>query len=79
MLLGRNQAEGENFCCECNFFRIMVALTGIEPVLSALRGQRVNQLHHSAIYLKANNEPLNSQSEFESNCHPLPSGHRVTV
>ena len=27
----------------------MVALTGIEPVLSALRGQRVNQLHHSAI------------------------------
>ena len=26
----------------------MVALTGIEPVLSALRGQRVNQLHHSA-------------------------------
>jgi hypothetical protein len=26
----------------------MVALTGIEPVLSALRGRRVNQLHHSA-------------------------------
>ena len=26
----------------------LVALTGIEPVLSALRGQRVNQLHHSA-------------------------------
>ncbi len=28
--------------------RRLVALTGIEPVLSALRGQRVNQLHHSA-------------------------------
>jgi hypothetical protein len=27
---------------------MMVALTGIEPVLSALRGRRVNQLHHSA-------------------------------
>ena len=26
----------------------MVALTGIEPVLFALRGRRVNQLHHSA-------------------------------
>ena len=26
----------------------LVALTGIEPVLSALRGRRVNQLHHSA-------------------------------
>ena len=29
----------------------MVALTGIEPVLSALRGRRVNQLHHSATRL----------------------------
>ena len=27
---------------------MMVALTGIEPVLFALRGRRVNQLHHSA-------------------------------
>lgn len=26
----------------------VVALTGIEPVLFALRGRRVNQLHHSA-------------------------------
>jgi hypothetical protein len=26
----------------------LVALTGIEPVLFALRGRRVNQLHHSA-------------------------------
>src|SRR5271170_6725855 len=26
----------------------MVASTGIEPVLSALRGRRVNQLHHDA-------------------------------
>ncbi len=28
--------------------KIILALTGIEPVLSALRGPRVNQLHHSA-------------------------------
>jgi hypothetical protein len=25
------------------------ALTGLEPVISALRGRRVNQLHHSAL------------------------------
>lgn len=27
----------------------LVALSGIEPELSALRGRRVNQLHHSAL------------------------------
>lgn len=27
---------------------ILVAPTGIEPVLSALKGPRVNQLHHGA-------------------------------
>jgi hypothetical protein len=27
----------------------MVAASGIEPELSALRGQRVNQLHHAAV------------------------------
>ncbi len=32
--------------------KIILALTGIEPVLSALRGQRVNQLHHSAVTAK---------------------------
>jgi hypothetical protein len=51
----------ENFCTilsQCSVFVSnslkMVALTGIEPVLSALRGRRVNQLHHSAIYLEGN-------------------------
>ena len=28
----------------------MVAHTGLEPVISALRGQRVNQLHQCAIF-----------------------------
>jgi hypothetical protein len=31
----------------------MVALSGIEPELSALRGRRVNQLHHSAMERRA--------------------------
>lgn len=31
----------------CNYFKIKVPLTGLEPVLSALRGRRVNHLHHS--------------------------------
>ena len=29
--------------------RLMVAHTGLEPVISALRGQRVNQLHQCAV------------------------------
>src|ERR1035438_495181 len=29
--------------------RYLVALPGLEPGLSALRGRRVNQLHHNAI------------------------------
>ena len=32
----------------------VVALTGIEPVLFALRGRRVNQLHHSAKVFNGN-------------------------
>jgi hypothetical protein len=28
---------------------LMVAHTGLEPVISALRGQRVNQLHQCAV------------------------------
>src|SRR5271165_615622 len=31
-----------------DFIGDLVASTGIEPVLSALRGRRVNQLHHDA-------------------------------
>jgi hypothetical protein len=30
-----------------NCFKVKVPLTGLEPVLSALRGRRVNHLHHS--------------------------------
>ena len=30
------------------FFRNLAAHTGLEPVISALRGQRVNQLHQCA-------------------------------
>ena len=32
----------------CNLMKEMVAHTGLEPVISALRGQRVNQLHQCA-------------------------------
>jgi hypothetical protein len=31
----------------CNYFKIKVPLTGLEPVVSALRGRRVNHLHYS--------------------------------
>ena len=43
----------------------MVALTGIEPVLSALRGQRVSQLHHSATggFLYHSLQPISTNSE----------------
>jgi hypothetical protein len=29
--------------------KVLVAHTGLEPVISALRGQRVNQLHQCAV------------------------------
>jgi hypothetical protein len=32
-----------------NSLKILVAHTGLEPVISALRGQRVNQLHQCAV------------------------------
>ena len=35
----------------------MVALPGLEPGLSALRGRRVNQLHHNAIVVHPNIAP----------------------
>ena len=37
-----------NFSYEELIFENLAAHTGIEPVLSALRGRRVNQLHHDA-------------------------------
>ena len=34
-----------------NCFILKVPLTGLEPVVSALRGRRVNHLHYSGIYI----------------------------
>ena len=33
-----------------SFLEKLVAHTGLEPVISALRGQRVNQLHQCALF-----------------------------
>ena len=37
-------------CCWTLLDEDLVAPTGIEPVLSALKGPRVNQLHHGAVH-----------------------------
>ena len=39
-------------CCWTLLDEDLVAPTGIEPVLSALKGPRVNQLHHGAKHTK---------------------------
>ncbi len=48
----------------------MVAHTGLEPVISALRGQRVNQLHQCALmYLDYRGAAPGLASEVFSKCH----------
>jgi hypothetical protein len=42
----RRKIDALQFATELIF---LVAASGIEPELSALRGQRVNQLHHAAM------------------------------
>ena len=47
-LLAPDLGEGLSLAICCRMLLILVAPTGIEPVLSALKGPRVNQLHHGA-------------------------------
>ena len=44
---GRPRARTTHHRTHRDFFNVKVPLTGLEPVLSALRGRRVNHLHHS--------------------------------
>ena len=47
--LPKGQSIGSSYTSGfCNGADLLVAHTGLEPVISALRGQRVNQLHQCA-------------------------------
>jgi hypothetical protein len=41
-----------------------IPLTGLEPVLSALRGRRVNQLHYSGKLSKAHRLSVTSDDDY---------------
>lgn len=51
LIIGRTSVEYLLRCCGKPARNDLVAPTGIEPVLSALKGPRVNQLHHGAVRL----------------------------
>ena len=51
---------------------VLVALPGLEPGLFALRGRRVNQLHHNAKMI-AGKEEILSRSSLKYSCFPIPT------
>src|SRR5947209_13152128 len=57
--------------------KILVALPGLEPGLFALRGRRVNQLHHNARTTSSQEDILSSASVKYSKQPPLTQGAAI--